>query len=153
MAGNSYGTLFRITTFGESHGPVVGAVIDGCPAGLRIDREFIRKEMQRRKPGQSSVTTQRKEEDEVEIVSGIFEDKTTGAPVLLLIRNKDQKPEDYERFKDTFRPGHADFTYQQKYGIRDYRGGGRSSARETAARVAAGALAKLFLKPLGITIN
>jgi chorismate synthase len=153
MAGNSFGTLFRLTTFGESHGAAIGGIIDGCPAGLKIDEDFIASEMQRRKPGQSSITTQRKEEDKVEILSGVFEGFTTGAPIGLLIRNSDQRSADYEDFKSKYRPSHADYTYDQKYGIRDYRGGGRSSARETAVRVAAGAVAKLFLKEFGIIIQ
>jgi len=145
MPGNTFGTLFRITSFGESHGPAIGVVIDGCPAGLEIDKEYIQKQLDRRKPGQSAITTQRKEEDEVHILSGVFEGKSTEAPIALVIYNKDHKPEDYKRFKDTYRPSHADYTYQAKYGIRDHRGGGRSSARETATRVAAGAIAMLLL--------
>lgn len=152
MAGNSFGQIFRISTFGESHGPAIGVVIDGCPAGLEIDTDFIRHEMQKRKPGQSHLTTQRQEEDEVEILSGIFEGKTLGTPIALLIRNNDAKSTDYEHLKNTYRPSHADFTYEKKYGLRDYRGGGRASARETAARVAAGAIAKLFLKQYHIEI-
>jgi chorismate synthase len=153
MPGNSFGTLFKITTFGESHGPAIGVVIDGCPAGLEIDLDLIQKELDRRKPGQSSITTQRKEEDKVEILSGVFENKSTGAPIALLIRNNDQKSQDYDRFKDLYRPSHADFTYEQKYGIRDYRGGGRSSARETATRVAAGAIARILLSKQNIKIQ
>ena len=153
MAGNSFGNLFRITTFGESHGKAIGVVIDGCPAGLEIDEEFIAKEMSRRKPGQSEITTQRKEEDQVEIISGVFESRSTGAPITLLIQNKDQRSQDYDKLKDVYRPSHADFTYDEKYGFRDYRGGGRSSARETAARVAAGAIAKLLLQKSGIKIQ
>ncbi|MGZ5281441.1 MAG: chorismate synthase, partial [Bacteroidia bacterium] len=153
MAGNSFGTLFRITTFGESHGKAIGVVIDGCPAGLEIDEDFIRKDMARRKPGQSAISSPRKEEDEVEIISGVFQNRSTGAPITLLIQNKDQRSADYERFKDIYRPSHADFTYDEKYGFRDYRGGGRSSARETAARVAAGAIAKLLLQNSGIRIQ
>lgn len=152
MAGNSFGHIFRITTFGESHGLAIGVVIDGCPAGLEVDTEFIRHEMQKRKPGQSHLTTQRKEEDEVEILSGVFEGKTLGMPIALLIKNNDAKSTDYEHLKTTYRPSHADFTYEKKYGHRDHRGGGRSSARETAARVAAGAIAKLFLKQHHIEI-
>jgi len=152
MPGNTFGTIFKITSFGESHGPAIGVVIDGCPAGLEIDREFIQKRLDRRKPGQSSITTQRKEEDQVHIMSGVFEGRSTGAPIALLIYNKDHKPEDYERFKEVYRPSHADYTYDQKYGFRDYRGGGRSSARETATRVAAGAIATLLLKNTGIKI-
>ncbi len=153
MAGNRFGTLFSITTFGESHGTAIGAVIDGCPAGLEIASEEIQNELDRRKPGQSHITTQRKETDTIEILSGIFEGKTTGAPIALLIKNEDQRPKDYSHLKDTFRPSHADFTYEEKYGNRDYRGGGRSSARETAARVAAGAIAKKLLNHYGITIH
>lgn len=151
--GNSFGKVFKITTFGESHGPAIGVTIDGCPAGLPIDEAFIQNELARRKPGQSKITTQRKEEDQVEILSGVFEGKTTGTSIGMLIRNKDQKSKDYSHIKDSFRPSHADYTYEKKYGIRDYRGGGRSSARETATRVAAGAIAKLFLKEYGISIN
>jgi chorismate synthase len=151
--GNSFGRIFRISTFGESHGLGLGVVIEGCPAGLSIDEDFIREEMQRRKPGQSKITTQRKEEDEFQILSGVFEGKSTGTPIGLVIMNTDQKSKDYSHIADKFRPSHADFTYFEKYGIRDYRGGGRSSARETAARVAAGAIAKLFLKHYGITIQ
>lgn len=153
MAGNSFGTLFRLTSFGESHGAAIGGVIDGCPAGIVIDPEFIRSEMRRRRPGQSKIVTQRKEEDEVELLSGIFEGKTTGAPIGFLIRNTDQRPKDYEAIKDVYRPSHADFTYDMKYGFRDYRGGGRSSARETAARVVAGAIAKLLLAQQGIAVS
>ncbi|MDI9357208.1 MAG: chorismate synthase [Chitinophagaceae bacterium] len=143
--GNSIGNILKITTFGESHGKGIGVVLEGFPAGIHISVEEIRKEMQRRKPGQSKITTQRKEEDEVEIVSGIFEGISTGMPICMLIRNEDQKSKDYEHLANVFRPSHADYSYQMKYGIRDYRGGGRSSARETAARVAAGALIKQFL--------
>lgn len=150
---NSFGTLFRITTFGESHGPAIGVVIDGCPAGLEIDEEFIQSELNRRKPGQSKITTQRKEEDAAQILSGVFEGKSTGAPITLVIENNDQRSKDYSHLEKTFRPSHADFTYQAKYGFRDYRGGGRSSARETAARVAAGAIAKLLLHKAGIEIQ
>lgn len=151
--GNSFGRIFRISTFGESHGLGLGVVIEGCPAGLEIDTDFVRSEMQRRKPGQSKITTQRKEEDEFQILSGVFEGKSTGTPIGLVIMNTDQKSKDYGHIADKFRPSHADFTYFEKYGIRDYRGGGRSSARETAARVAAGAIAKLLLKHHGITIQ
>lgn len=151
--GNSYGTLFKITTFGESHGEAVGVVIDGCPAGLDLDLEFIQSELDRRKPGQSNIVTQRKEADKVEIITGIFEGKSTGMPIMLLIWNEDAKSKDYSHIADKFRPSHADFTYFEKYGIRDYRGGGRSSARETAARVAAGAVAKLLLKQINIKIT
>ena len=151
--GNSFGRLFRITTFGESHGKALGAIVEGCPAGLEIDEEQIRLEMQRRKPGQSKITTQRKEEDEIEILSGVFEGKSTGTPIGIVIKNADQKSKDYSHIADKFRPSHADFTYFEKYGIRDYRGGGRSSARETAARVAGGAIAKQFLATKGIQIQ
>lgn len=150
MAGNTFGTLFTLTTFGESHGPAIGGVIDGCPPGISIDFEQIRRQMQRRKPGQSPIVTQRKEEDEVEFLSGIFEGKTTGAPIGFLIRNTNQKSHDYDHLQDAFRPSHADFTYQQKYGHRDYRGGGRSSARETASRVVGGAIASQVLKEVKI---
>lgn len=150
---NSYGTLFRITTFGESHGPAIGVILDGCPAGLEIDEAFIQSELARRKPGQSKITTQRKEDDTFKILSGVFEGKATGTPLTLVIENQDQRSKDYSHVENTFRPSHADYTYTAKYGIRDHRGGGRSSARETAARVAAGAVAKLFLKQSGITIN
>lgn len=153
MAGNSFGQLFRITTFGESHGGAVGAVVDGCPPGIAITEEEIQEELDRRKPGQSSITTPRKEQDSIHILSGIFEGKTTGTPILLLAYNTDMRPEDYEELKKVYRPGHADFTYESKYGIRDYRGSGRASARETLARVAAGAIAKKYLKEkLGIEI-
>lgn len=150
---NSFGTLFRITTFGESHGPAIGVVVDGCPAGLEIDEAFIQSELSRRKPGQSKITTQRKEDDSFQILSGVFEGKTTGAPIALVIENKDQRSKDYSHLEKTFRPSHADYTYQTKYGLRDHRGGGRSSARETAARVAAGAIAKLLLGKSGIEIQ
>ena len=150
---NSYGTLFKITTFGESHGPAIGVTIDGCPAGLEIDETFIQEELNRRKPGQSKITTQRKEDDTFKILSGVFEGKSTGTPIALVIENQDQRSKDYSHIAETFRPSHADFTYEAKYGNRDYRGGGRSSARETAARVAAGAIAKLLLKRSGIQIS
>lgn len=150
---NSYGTLFKISTFGESHGPAIGVVIDGCPAGLTLDEAFIQAELDRRKPGQSKITTQRKEDDTFKILSGVFEGKTTGTPLAIVIENQDQRSKDYSHIADTFRPSHADYTYEAKYGIRDYRGGGRSSARETAARVAAGAVAKLLLQRLGVTIQ
>jgi chorismate synthase len=150
---NSYGTLFRITTFGESHGPAIGVVIDGCPAGLTIDETFVQSELTRRKPGQSKITTQRKEDDNFKILSGVFEGKSTGTPIALVIENQDQRSKDYKHIAETFRPSHADFTYEAKYGHRDYRGGGRSSARETAARVAAGAIAKLFLKENSVEIT
>ncbi|SIN99621.1 chorismate synthase [Algoriphagus halophilus] len=151
--GNSFGKLFKITTFGESHGIALGVTLEGCPAGLEIDEAKIRQEMQRRKPGQSKITTQRKEEDEIEILSGIFEGKSTGTPIGIVIRNADQKSKDYSHISDKFRPSHADYTYFEKYGIRDYRGGGRSSARETAARVAAGAIAKQLLDHYGVSIQ
>ena len=151
--GNSYGKIFRITTFGESHGPAIGVIIDGCPAGLPISETFIQSELARRKPGQSRITTQRKEDDAVKILSGVFEGVSTGTPIAMVIENQDPRSKDYSHIADTFRPSHADFTYQSKYGIRDYRGGGRSSARETAARVAAGAIAKLLLNESGITIQ
>lgn len=147
---NKYGTLFRISTFGESHGPAIGVVIDGCPAGLVIDEVFIQAELDRRKPGQSKITTQRKEDDTFKILSGVFEGKSTGTPIALVIENQDQRSKDYSHIQNTYRPSHADFTYDAKYGFRDYRGGGRSSARETAARVAAGAIAKLLLKTVGV---
>ncbi len=150
MAGNTYGTVFRLTTFGESHGEAIGGVIDGCPSGILLDLEAIQKEMARRKPGQSSIVTQRKENDEIEFLSGIFEGKTTGAPIGFVIRNDNQKSGDYEHIKTVYRPSHADYTYDMKYGIRDYRGGGRSSARETACRVVAGAIAKQILKDIKI---
>jgi chorismate synthase len=150
---NSYGTLFRITTFGESHGHSIGVVIDGCPAGLEIDEAFIQSEMDRRKPGQSKITTQRKEDDAIKILSGVFEGKSTGAPMAIVIDNSDPRSKDYSHLENTFRPSHADYTYEAKYGFRDHRGGGRSSARETAARVAAGAVAKLLLKKHSVEIN
>ena len=149
--GNSFGRLFRITTFGESHGAAIGVTIDGCPAGLQIDESLIQRELDRRRPGQSKITTQRKEPDTFEILSGVFEGQSTGTPISILIRNKDQKSKDYSHIAKSFRPSHADYTYQEKYGIRDYRGGGRSSARETAARVAAGAIAKQFLDTIGVS--
>lgn len=148
--GSVFGSIFRISTFGESHGPAIGVTVDGCPAGVAIDLDFIQSELARRKPGQSRITTQRKEEDQVEILSGVFEGVSTGTSIGLLIRNKDQKSKDYSHIADKFRPSHADYTFHAKYGVRDYRGGGRSSARETAARVAAGAIAKLMLTSLGI---
>ncbi len=149
---SNYGTIFKISTFGESHGKAIGVVVDGCPAGIEFDEAFIQNELDRRKPGQSRITTQRKEADGFEVMSGVFEGKTTGTPIAMLIFNEDQRSKDYSHISDRFRPSHADFTYAEKYGFRDYRGGGRSSARETAARVAAGALAKLVLKKLGIEI-
>jgi chorismate synthase len=143
--GNSIGEIFKLTTFGESHGVAIGGVIDGCPAGLELDFDLIQQQLDRRKPGQSKITTQRKESDTVQFLSGIFEGKTTGTPIGFTIKNEDAKSKDYTHVKDTFRPSHADFTYQDKYGIRDYRGGGRSSARETACRVVAGAIAQQIL--------
>jgi chorismate synthase len=153
MAGNTFGTLFRLTTFGESHGTAIGGILDGCPAGLTIDLEFVNSELQRRKPGQSHITTQRKEEDEVKFLSGIFEGKTTGHPIGFMIENTNQKSGDYEHIKNAYRPSHADFTYQEKYDIRDYRGGGRSSARETACRIVGGAIAKLLLQHHQVSIQ
>ena len=150
MSGNTFGKIFSVTTFGESHGEAMGCIIDGCPPNFEIKNEDIQMELDRRKPGQSDVTTQRKEDDKVEIMSGVFEGKTLGTPIALLIKNEDQISKDYSNIKDTFRPNHADLTYQGKYGIRDYRGGGRSSARETAMRVAAGAVAKKYLNTHGI---
>lgn len=149
---NTFGKLFRITTFGESHGTGVGVVIDGCPAGVDIDEKYIQEELDRRRPGQSKITTQRQEADQVKILSGVFEGKSTGTPIGLLVYNADARSKDYSHIAEKFRPSHADFTYQEKYGIRDYRGGGRSSARETLARVAAGAIAKRILNQLGIEI-
>jgi chorismate synthase len=151
MAGNTFGNLFRVSTFGESHGKAIGGVIDGCPSGITLDLKAIQKDLDRRKPGQSAIVTQRKEPDEVEFFSGIFEGKTTGTPIGFAIHNTNQKSKDYGHIKDSYRPSHADYVYDQKYGFRDYRGGGRSSARETASRVVAGAIAKQFLK--GIEIN
>ncbi|WP_434637048.1 chorismate synthase [Sulfurimonas sp. NW7] len=149
---NSFGMKLRFSTFGESHGKALGCLLDGVPAGLNIDEEYIQSELDRRKPGKSKFETARKEADKVEILSGVFEGKSTGTPIAMVIYNTNQKSKDYANIKDVFRPGHADFTYFHKYGIRDYRGGGRSSARETAARVAAGAIAKLMLQELGITV-
>jgi len=146
MSGNTLGTLFSVTTFGESHGPAIGCIVDGCPPGMVLSEEDIQPFLDKRKPGQSKYTTQRREDDKVLILSGVFEGKTTGAPIALLIHNTDQRSSDYEEIKNLFRPGHADYTYHHKYGHRDYRGGGRSSARETAARVAAGAIARLYLQ-------
>ncbi len=145
MSGNTFGTLFCVTSFGESHGPAIGAIVDGCPPGIPLSEELLQPDLDRRKPGQSKFTTQRRESDRVEILSGVFEGVTTGTPIGLMIRNEDQRSKDYSNIAQTFRPGHADYTYYKKYGIRDYRGGGRSSARETAMRVAAGAIAKQFL--------
>ena len=150
MSFNTFGKLFRFSTWGESHGPAIGCIVDGCPPNINLKEQDIQIELDKRKPGQSKFTTQRKEDDKVQILSGVFEGKTTGTPISLIIYNKDAKSKDYGNIKDKFRPGHADFTYFKKYGIRDYRGGGRSSARETAARVAAGAIAKKVLeKKLG----
>ena len=149
---NSFGEIFRFTTFGESHGKAIGVVIDGVPAGIEFDEELLKNELARRKPGKNRFATQRKEDDIPEVLSGVFEGKTTGTPIAIVIFNKDQRSRDYSNIKDIFRPGHADFTYFYKYGIRDYRGGGRSSARETAARVAAGAVAKMILKELNIEV-
>lgn len=145
MSGNTFGTLFCMTSFGESHGPAIGAIVDGCPPGIPLTEEHLQPDLDRRKPGQSKFTTQRRESDRVEILSGVFEGVTTGTPIGLMIRNEDQRSKDYSNIAQSFRPGHADYTYFKKYGIRDYRGGGRSSARETAMRVAAGAIAKQFL--------
>jgi chorismate synthase len=153
MASNSFGKIFKLSSFGESHGVALGGVIDGCPAGFAIDMDEIHREMARRKPGQSAIVTQRKEADEVEILSGIFEGITTGMPIGFVIRNTNQKSKDYSHIKDQFRPSHADYTYQQKYGTRDYRGGGRSSARETVSRVFAGAVAKQVLASKGISVD
>jgi chorismate synthase len=150
MAGNSYGTLFKLTTFGESHGAALGGIIDGCPPGLELDFDAVRKDMQRRKPGQSGIVTQRKEEDEVQFLSGVFEGKTTGTPIGFIIPNTNQKSNDYSHIKDTYRPSHADYVYEKKYGIRDYRGGGRSSARETSCRVVGGAIAKQIIPQVKI---
>ena len=150
---NSFGNIFRLTTFGESHGAGIGGIIDGCPAGLAIDLDFVQSELDRRKPGQSKITTQRKESDTVEFFSGIFEGQTTGTPIGFLVRNQDQHSNDYNNLKDVFRPSHADYTYIQKYGLRDHRGGGRSSARETIARVVGGAIAKQLLSQLNISIQ
>jgi len=148
MSGNTFGTLFKVTTWGESHGPALGVVVDGCPAGIDFDLEFIQKEVDKRKPQDSKVSTTRKEEDKVEVLSGVFEEKTTGTPISLIVKNKKAHSKDYEKLKDILRPGHADFTYEMKYGHRDYRGGGRSSGRETVSRVIAGAIASLVLKEI-----
>jgi chorismate synthase len=150
MAGNSFGTLYKITTFGESHGEALGGIIDGCPSGIELDLEAIQFEMSRRKPGQSAIVTQRKEPDDVQFLSGIFEGKTTGTPIGFIIPNTNQKSDDYSHIKDNYRPSHADYVYEKKYGVRDYRGGGRSSARETASRVVAGAIAKQLLSNIKI---
>lgn len=154
MAGNTFGKLFTVTTFGESHGIAIGGVVDGCPPGLALCEGDLQGDLDRRKPGTSQFTTARRESDEVQILGGVFEGKTTGTSIGLLIKNNDQRSQDYSKIKDTFRPGHADYTYQQKYGLRDYRGGGRSSARETAIRVAAGGIAKKYLRQVhGIEIH
>ncbi|MDP1802051.1 MAG: chorismate synthase [Bacteroidota bacterium] len=153
MAGNSFGTLFKLSTFGESHGTAIGGVIDGCPAGLKIDLDLVQQELNRRKPGQSHITTQRKEDDTVEFLSGIFEGVTTGTPIGFTIKNEDQKSKDYSHLKDAYRPSHADLTYEEKFGHRDYKGGGRSSARETACRIVAGAIAKQILNKQHISIS
>ena len=149
--GNSFGKIFKLTTFGESHGPCIGGIIDGCPSNIKIDENIIQHDLDRRKPGQSKIVTQRKEDDQLEILSGIFKGKTTGTPIGFIIKNKDQKSKDYDHIKDIYRPSHADFVYEKKYGNRDYRGGGRSSARETACRVVAGSIAKQILKNIKIT--
>ncbi|MFN3164326.1 MAG: chorismate synthase [Pseudohongiellaceae bacterium] len=153
MSGNTFGTLFTVTSFGESHGPALGCVVDGCPPGLELSEADLQADLDRRKPGQSRFTTQRREDDAVRILSGVFEGKTTGTPIGLLIENTDQRSKDYSKIKDQFRPAHADLTYYRKYGVRDYRGGGRASARETAMRVAAGAIAKKYLRGAGIHIQ
>ncbi len=153
MPGNTFGQVFRISTFGESHGPAIGVIVDGCPAGLTIDTDFIQQELDRRRPGQSNIVTQRKESDTVHILSGTFEGRSTGTPIAMVIYNDDQRSGDYSHIADKFRPSHADFTFFAKYGVRDYRGGGRSSARETAARVAAGAIAKLLLDSIGVQVR
>lgn len=150
---NTIGKLFTFTSFGESHGVGIGGIVDGCPAGIDFDESFIQQELDRRKPGQSKIATPRKEDDKVEFFSGIFEGKTTGTPIAYIIRNQNQHSKDYDHLKEVYRPSHADYTYQQKYGVRDYRGGGRSSARETASRVVAGAIAKLVLRKLGVSIQ
>ena len=154
MAGNTFGTIFTVTSFGESHGAALGCVVDGCPPGLELNESDLQADVDRRRPGTSKFTTQRRESDTVRILSGVFEGRTTGTPIGLLVENEDQRSRDYEKIKDRFRPGHADYTYQQKYGFRDYRGGGRSSARETVMRVAAGAIARKFLRErLGVSIQ
>lgn len=150
---NTFGNIYRLTSFGESHGAAVGGIIDGCPSDIEIDLEFVQNELNRRRPGQSSITTPRSESDTVEFLSGIFEGNTTGAPIGFIFKNEEQNSSDYENLKDVFRPSHADFTYQQKYGIRDYRGGGRSSARESIARVVGGAIAKQYLRRIGVTVT
>ena len=151
MAGNTFGNIFKLSSFGESHGKALGGVIDGCPAGVDLDLDFINKELNRRRPGQSEIVTQRKEDDSVEFLSGVFEGKTTGTPIGFIIVNQDQKSKDYSHIQNSYRPSHADFVYDKKYGFRDYRGGGRSSARETVVRVVAGSIAKMILK--GVKIN
>ncbi|MBT3705166.1 chorismate synthase [Candidatus Peregrinibacteria bacterium] len=151
MSGNTFGTLFKVTTWGESHGPALGVIIDGCPAGIEFDLEFIQEEVDKRKPQDPKVSTTRKEEDKVEVLSGVFEGKTTGTPISLIVKNKESRSQDYEKIKDVFRPGHADFAYEMKYGHRDHRGGGRSSGRETVCRVMAGAVASLVLKEFSAT--
>lgn len=151
--GNTFGKLFKLTSFGESHGSMIGGIIEGCPAGLEIDKDIIQKDLDRRKPGQSKVTSSRKEDDKVQLLSGIFEGKSTGTPIGFLIPNINSKPKDYSNIKDVFRPSHADYTYEEKYGLRDYRGGGRSSARETACRVVAGSIAKQLLNNYGVKIS
>lgn len=151
MAGNCFGSIFKLTTYGESHGKAIGGIIEGCPANLKLDLQKIQLDLDRRKPGQSAIVTQRKESDKVEFLSGLFEGKTTGTPIGFQIPNADQKSKDYDHIKDVYRPSHADFTYDKKYGNRDYRGGGRSSARETACRVVAGAIAKQLIKPMTIS--
>ncbi len=150
MAGNKFGNLFTLTTFGESHGLAIGGIVEGCPAGVKIDQKIIQQDLDRRKPGQSKIVSQRKENDIVEIFSGVFNGKSTGTPIGFIIKNKDQKSKDYSHLKDSYRPSHADFVYDEKYGFRDYRGGGRSSARETAARVVGGSIAKQFLNGINI---
>ena len=152
-AGSTIGTIFKITTWGESHGKAIGVVVDGCPAGLELGEEDIQKLLDRRKPGQSKFTTQRSEGDQVEILSGVFEGKTTGTPISMVVWNKDQRSKDYSLIANCYRPGHADYTFDEKFGFRDYRGGGRSSARETIGRVAAGAIAEKFLASLGISVT
>src|SRR5512139_424448 len=154
MSGNTFGTLFTVTTFGESHGPALGCIVDGCPPGIELTEDDIQVDVERRRSGTSRYTSQRREPDKVRILSGVFEGRTTGTPIGLLVANEDQRSYDYEKIKDRFRPGHADYTYQHKYGFRDYRGGGRSSARETVMRVAAGAIARKYLaEQLGLTIR
>src|ERR1700728_1444230 len=154
VAGNAFGRIFAVTSLAESHGPALGCVVDGCPPGLALSEADLQVDVDRRRPGTSQYTSQRREPDTVRILSGVFEGKTTGTPIALLVENEDQRSRDYEKIKDRFRPGHADYTYQQKYGVRDYRGGGRSSARETVMRVAAGAIARKYLNDrLGVTIS